>query len=181
MGLVTWGRTGGDSVGPGFRSLARAMAVLMAGSAAVALGAPGAKAQQAAQPATSQQADQKKQADEKPSGNVTLLDKILIISRTGESAIQSLASASHVGQEQLDRRMATTPNEMLLGVPGVAVQADARRVSSSINIRGLQDFGRVAVIVDGARQDFQRSDHGTQSTFYVDPELIKSVDVIRGP
>ncbi|TGV95859.1 TonB-dependent receptor plug domain-containing protein, partial [Mesorhizobium sp. M2E.F.Ca.ET.154.01.1.1] len=26
-----------------------------------------------------------------------------------------------------------------------------------------------------------RSDHGTQSTFYVDPELIKSVDVIRGP
>jgi hemoglobin/transferrin/lactoferrin receptor protein len=86
-----------------------------------------------------------------------------------------------VDQEQLDRRMATTPNEMLLGVPGVAVQADARRVSSSINIRGLQDFGRVAVIVDGARQDFQRSDHGTQSTFYIDPELVKSVDVIRGP
>jgi hemoglobin/transferrin/lactoferrin receptor protein len=183
MGLVTWGRTGlaGDSAGPGFRSLARAMAVLMAGSAAIALGAPAAKAQQAAQPADSQQADQKKQADEKPSGNVTLLDRILIISRTGESAIQSLASASHVGQEQLDRRMATTPNEMLLGVPGVTVQADARRVSSSINIRGLQDFGRVAVIVDGARQDFQRSDHGTQSTFYVDRELIKSVDVIRGP
>ncbi|TIM66805.1 MAG: TonB-dependent receptor, partial [Mesorhizobium sp.] len=79
------------------------------------------------------------------------------------------ASVSHVGQEQLQRRMATTPNDMLLGVPGVAVQADARRVSSSINIRGLQDFGRVAVIVDGARQNFQRSDHGPQSTFYIDP------------
>ncbi|RUU83710.1 TonB-dependent hemoglobin/transferrin/lactoferrin family receptor, partial [Mesorhizobium sp. M7A.T.Ca.TU.009.01.1.2] len=99
----------------------------------------------------------------------------------GETAIESLASTSHVGQEQLDRRMATTPNEMLLGVPGVAAQADARRVSTSINIRGLQDFGRVAVIVDGARQNFQRSDHGTQSTFYIDPELVKSVDVIRGP
>jgi len=182
MGLVTWGRTGlaGDNAGSGFRTLARAMAILMAGSAAIALGAPAAKAQQAAQP-TDQQADQKKKADEKASGDTTLLDKILVISRTGETAIQSLASASHVDQEQLDRRMATTPNDMLLGVPGVAVQADARRVSSSINIRGLQDFGRVAVIVDGARQDFQRSDHGTQSTFYVDPELIKSVDVIRGP
>ena len=177
MGLVIWGRTGlaGNNAGPGIRSMASGIAILMAGAAAIALGAPAAKAQQAAQ------VDQKKKADEKASGDTTLLDKILVISRTGETAIQSQASASHVDQEQLDRRMATTPNEMLLGVPGVAVQADARRVSSSINIRGLQDFGRVAVIVDGARQDFQRSDHGTQSTFYVDPELIKSVDVIRGP
>ncbi|WP_287298409.1 TonB-dependent receptor plug domain-containing protein, partial [Mesorhizobium sp.] len=111
----------------------------------------------------------------------TLLDQILVVSRTGETAIDSLASVSYVDQEQLQRRMATTPNDMLLGVPGVAVQADARRVSSSINIRGLQDFGRVAVIVDGARQNFQRSDHGPQSTFYIEPELIKSVDVIRGP
>ncbi|MDX8521200.1 TonB-dependent receptor plug domain-containing protein [Mesorhizobium sp. VK23D] len=157
------------------------MAALLAGAATIALCMPAAKAQQAAQPAADQQTDQAKKTEEKPAGDSTLLDKILVISRTGETAIQSLASASHVDRKQLDRRMATTPNEMLLGVPGVTVQADARRVSSSINIRGLQDFGRVAVIVDGARQDFQRSDHGTQSTFYVDPELIKSVDVIRGP
>ncbi|WP_244673142.1 TonB-dependent hemoglobin/transferrin/lactoferrin family receptor [Mesorhizobium sp. 131-2-1] len=153
------------------------MAALMAGAAAIAILTSPAKAQQAAQP----QVDSSKNTEETKPAEATLLDKILVLSRTGETAIQSLASASHVDREQLDRRMATTPNEMLLGVPGVTVQADARRVSSSINIRGLQDFGRVAVIVDGARQDFQRSDHGTQSTFYVDPELIKSVDVIRGP
>ncbi|MDX8516007.1 TonB-dependent hemoglobin/transferrin/lactoferrin family receptor [Mesorhizobium captivum] len=180
MGLVNWGRMGLADAGPGFRSTVSGIAISMAGAAAITLGMPAAKAQQAAQPATGQQVDRKKD-DEKGAAEGTLLDKILVISRTGETAIQSLASASHVDQEQLERRMATTPNEMLLGVPGVTVQADARRVSSSINIRGLQDFGRVAVIVDGARQDFQRSDHGTQSTFYVDPELIKSVDVIRGP
>ncbi|RUV92947.1 TonB-dependent receptor plug domain-containing protein, partial [Mesorhizobium sp. M1A.F.Ca.IN.020.04.1.1] len=174
MGLVNWGR-------PTDRPMAKEMAALLAGAAAIALCMPAAKAQQATQPAADQQSDQTKKTDQKSAGDSTLLDKILVISRTGETAIQSLASASHVDKEQLERRMATTPNEMLLGVPGVAVQADARRVSSSINIRGLQDFGRVAVIVDGARQDFQRSDHGTQSTFYVDPELIKSVDVIRGP
>ncbi|ESY74733.1 TonB-dependent hemoglobin/transferrin/lactoferrin family receptor [Mesorhizobium sp. M0051] len=170
MGLVNWEWRG--------RSAANGAAALLASVAAIALSAQLANAQQAAQPA-----DQTKKADEEkaaPAG-ATLLDKILVISRTGETAIESLASASHVGQEQLDRRMATTPNEMLLGVPGVAAQADARRVSTSINIRGLQDFGRVAVIVDGARQNFQRSDHGTQSTFYIDPELVKSVDVIRGP
>ncbi|MBZ9677282.1 TonB-dependent hemoglobin/transferrin/lactoferrin family receptor [Mesorhizobium sp. ES1-1] len=169
MGLSNWDWRG--------RSAANCAAALLASVAAIALSATLASAQQAGQQTDEQKADQEEAAP----GDATLLDKILVVSRTGETAIESLASASHVDQEQLERRMATTPNEMLLGVPGVAVQADARRVSSSINIRGLQDFGRVAVIVDGARQDFQRSDHGTQSTFYVDPELIKSVDVIRGP
>ncbi|WP_137934651.1 TonB-dependent hemoglobin/transferrin/lactoferrin family receptor [Mesorhizobium comanense] len=173
MGLVIWERRGRSAAG---------VATLLASVAAIALSATSASAQQATPPA-GQQADQSKPVEQEkaaPAG-ATLLDKILVLSRIGETAIQSLASASHLGQEQLDRRMATTPNEMLFGVPGVAAQADARRVSTSINIRGLQDFGRVAVIVDGARQDFQRSDHGTQSTFYIDPELIKSVDVIRGP
>ncbi|TJW41818.1 MAG: TonB-dependent receptor, partial [Mesorhizobium sp.] len=182
MGLANWGRLAGGNAGPAHRSMAKGMAALLAGAAAITVLAPPAKGQQAVQ-TDQQQTDPSDKADEaKPSvAGATLLDKILILSRTGETAIESLASASHVDKEQLERRMATTPNEMLLGVPGVTVQADARRVSSSINIRGLQDFGRVAVIVDGARQDFQRSDHGTQSTFYVDPELIKSVDVIRGP
>ncbi|MEP9389138.1 TonB-dependent hemoglobin/transferrin/lactoferrin family receptor [Mesorhizobium sp. KR9-304] len=111
----------------------------------------------------------------------TPLDKITIVSRTGESAIDQMASVSHVDQEQLERRMATTPQDVLFGVPGVAMQSDANRTASSVNIRGLQDFGRVAVIVDGARQDFQRTGHGTQSMFWLDPELIDQVDVIRGP
>ncbi|WP_287139721.1 TonB-dependent hemoglobin/transferrin/lactoferrin family receptor [Mesorhizobium sp.] len=163
------------------------MAALLAGAAAIALLTPvahaqSANAQQAAQAATDRQQAEQAQTPEQPAAaGATLLDQILVVSRTGETAIDSVASVSHIDQEQLQRRMATTPNDMLLGVPGVAVQADARRVSSSINIRGLQDFGRVAVIVDGARQNFQRSDHGPQSTFYIDPELIKSVDVIRGP
>lgn len=167
--------------------MAKGIAALLAGAAAIALLTPSAhaqsaNAQQAAQTATDQQQAEQAQTPEQPAAaGATLLDQILVVSRTGETAIDSLASVSHIDQEQLQRRMATTPNDMLLGVPGVAVQADARRVSSSINIRGLQDFGRVAVIVDGARQNFQRSDHGPQSTFYIDPELIKSVDVIRGP
>ena len=72
-------------------------------------------------------------------------------------------------------------SDIFFGVPGVAVQSDAKRAATSVNIRGLQDFGRVAVIVDGARQNFQRSGHGTQSLFWIDPELIQQVDVIRGP
>ena len=104
-----------------------------------------------------------------------------MVSRTGETAIETMASVSHIDQEQLERRMATTPADIFFGVPGIAVQSDAKRAGASVNIRGLQDFGRVAVIVDGARQDFQRSGHGTQSMFWIDPELIQEVDVQRGP
>lgn len=111
----------------------------------------------------------------------TALDQITVVSRTDETAIETMASVSHVDQEQLERRMATTPQGLLFGVPGVSMQSDANRAASSVNIRGLQDFGRVAVIIDGARQNFQRSGHGTQSMFWLDPELVQQVDVIRGP
>ena len=114
-------------------------------------------------------------------GEVTLLDRITVVSRTGESAIETMASVSHIDQEQLRRLMPTTPQGAFFGVPSVTVQSDAKRAASSVNIRGLQDFGRVAVIIDGARQDFQRSGHGTQQLFWIDPELIQQIDVIRGP
>ncbi len=180
MGLGNRGWAG--AAGSAGRMASGGLAALLAGAAAVALSAATAQAQQVGTEQTdTEQAGQKKAEAGKDAAGATLLDKIMLASRIGESAIESLSSSSHVDREQIERRMASTPNEMLFGVPGVAVQADSRRVASSINIRGLQDFGRVAVIVDGARQDFQRSDHGTQSTFYIDPELVKSVDVIRGP
>ncbi len=161
----------------GTRRLAlRSLGALLGGIAAASLSASLAQAQQAAQPPA--QADG--QAAPESSGD-TLLDKILLTSRTGETAIESLSSSSHVDQEQLDRRMATTPTDVFFGVPGITMQSDARRTASSVNIRGLQDFGRVQVIVDGARQDFNRSGHGTGSTFWIDPELVQSAEVIRGP
>jgi hemoglobin/transferrin/lactoferrin receptor protein len=120
-------------------------------------------------------------AEEPTTAAGTRLDRITVVSRTGETPIEIMGSVSQVDEEQLERRMAATPAEMLFGVPGVTAQSDAKRLSTNINIRGLQDFGRVAVIVDGARQNFQRSGHGTQSLFFVDPELIQEVSVIRGP
>lgn len=109
------------------------------------------------------------------------LDPVLVISRTDETAIDSLSSVSRVGQETLVRRMPTTVNDVLFGVPGVSVQTDARRAGSAVNIRGLQEFGRVQVIVDGARQNFSRSGHGTSAMVFVDPNLLESVEVVRGP
>lgn len=172
MGLVVLGN------GMKRRAGART-ALLLAGVATIALGSAPAQAQETNQ----QQADQAQQtAQPLPDDTgATVLDTITVVSRTGETAIETMASVSQVSGEQLERRMATTPQDVFFGVPGISVQTDAKRAASSVNIRGLQDFGRVAVIVDGARQNFQRSGHGTQSLVFIDPELIQQVDVIRGP
>jgi hemoglobin/transferrin/lactoferrin receptor protein len=180
MGLADWARLAPADAFARSGQAGKRLAALMAGVAIATISTSGALAQQAGPPTPEQQDTSSQKATEDASG-ATLLDKILLLSRIGETAIESLASASHVDQEQLDRRMASTLNDVFFGVPGVTIQSDARRVSSSVNIRGMQDFGRVAVIVDGARQDFQRSGHGTESTFYLDPDLVKSVDIIRGP
>ena len=69
----------------------------------------------------------------------------------------------------------------LLQLPGVSFQERGDDPSTVINIRGLQDFGRVAVVVDGARQNYQRTGHNANGSFFLDPELVGGVDVVRGP
>jgi hemoglobin/transferrin/lactoferrin receptor protein len=164
----------------------RNIAVLLGGAAITVVGGQAGWAQEAGLQQNivvnaDNQAGQPMETTPIDTSSVTVLDRITIVSRTGESAIEQMASVSHVDREQLERRLATNPSEMLFGLPGVAMQSDANRGASSVNIRGLQDYGRVAVIVDGARQDFQRSGHGTQSMFWLDPELVQQVDVTRGP
>lgn len=178
MGLGLMGSVARRGAWRSFYGSGVARGALLAGVAGVAIGLAPAAAQDNG---ATDDSDGQAAAAATTAEGATLLDKVLISSRTGETAIETMGSASHVDQEQIERRMATTPDQILFGVPGVVIQPDSRRVSSSVNIRGLQDFGRVAVIVDGARQNFQRSDHGAQSTFWIDPDLLQSVDVVRGP
>ncbi len=101
--------------------------------------------------------------------------------KTDDKIIDTLAGTSVVSREEFKRFQPSSPAEMLLSVPGINVQEDSDDPGSSINIRGLQDFGRVNVMIDGARQNFQRSGHNADGQFYLEPELIKQVDVVRGP
>lgn len=169
----------------GMGLVARNKVVLLGGAAILVLaGISGAHAQQTQESQDTPvllQPGQPLPQDPVDASNVTMLDKLTFITRTEEAPINTLASVSHISGEALELRMPTTPQDIFFGVPGIAVQSDSKRSLSTINIRGLQDFGRVAVIVDGARQNFQRSGHGTQSVFWIDPELVKQVDVIRGP
>jgi hemoglobin/transferrin/lactoferrin receptor protein len=110
------------------------------------------------------------------------LDTITIAAtKTEERAIDALAPVSVVTMEQIQGLQPNRVGDVLYNVPGVWLQDRGDDPATSVNIRGLQDFGRVAVVVDGARQNYQRSAHSANGAFFLDPELIGGVDIVRGP
>jgi hemoglobin/transferrin/lactoferrin receptor protein len=111
------------------------------------------------------------------------LDGIVVTSsKTTESAIDALAGASVVGKDQLDQQFqAEKVSDILNTLPGVTTQETAQDTAQAVNIRGLQDFGRVNVLIEGARQNFQRSGHAANGVFYLEPEMLSQVEVTRGP
>jgi hemoglobin/transferrin/lactoferrin receptor protein len=113
---------------------------------------------------------------------VQSLDTITVAaSKTEERAIDALAPVSSVSLEQIQGLQPNRLSDIFYNVPGVSFQERGDDPATVINIRGLQDFGRVAVVVDGARQNYQRSGHNANGSFFLDPELVGGVDVVRGP
>lgn len=111
------------------------------------------------------------------------LDGIVVTAtKTEESWIDAAAGSSVVERDTIEEQFNPDRiSEVLRTIPGVTTQETGRDTATAINIRGLQDFGRVNVLIDGARQNFQRSGHSANGVFYIEPEMIKRVDITRGP
>lgn len=111
----------------------------------------------------------------------TRLDAITIsATQVRQAVIDSMAGVSYVGDDELQRIQANTAADLFRAIPGVSASMNGDDPATAVNIRGLEQFGRVVVTLDGARQDYWRVGHGSGS-FYVEPELLKDVTVIRGP
>ena len=111
-----------------------------------------------------------------------VLEPITVLAtKTPEKAIDALAPVTVIGKDKIDVLQPKRVSDLFYLVPGVWTQDRGDDPATTINIRGLQDFGRVATIVDGARQNYQRSGHNANGSFFLDPELIGSVDIVRGP
>ncbi|CAN7278997.1 TonB-dependent hemoglobin/transferrin/lactoferrin family receptor [Rhizobium sp. LjRoot30] len=138
----------------------------------------------ASQPAAAQTADNKTTrvtAGRTGEYGATVLDTITIsATKVKQAVIDALAGVSYIGGNELERMQADTPADLFRTTPGVAASMNGDDPATAINIRGLEQYGRVVVTLDGARQDYWRVGHGSGS-FYVEPELLKDVTVIRGP
>jgi len=116
------------------------------------------------------------------SGGVLELDAITVTAtRSPEPAYGALSPSSVWTSGELQPLQPDGVAEILDLVPSVNTQTTPSDPGAAVSIRGLQDFGRVNVMVDGARQNFQKSGHGANGTFYFDTEMLRAVDVTRGP
>ncbi len=110
------------------------------------------------------------------------LDTITVTgTKTEGRVVDQLGGASVVTKPEIDRIQPRRTSDTLRNVPGVTTQENGNSPATAVNVRGLQNFGRVAVTVDGARQNFQQTGHAAAGTFFLDPAFIGGVDVVRGP
>ena len=96
-------------------------------------------------------------------------------------AYRTPGSMTIISRDQIDRMPPRNTSDVLAAVPGVHTSQSRQDPGVSVNIRGLQDFGRVNVMIDGTRQNYQQSGHGSNGQVYVDPELLAGVDISKGP
>ena len=97
---------------------------------------------------------------------------------TPDWVYEAPAAVSVISREAIENSPSRNARDLLDNVAGVyANRSEAQNPGISVNIRGLQDQDRVATMIDGARQSFQRSAHGATQRTYVDTAFIRAVDI----
>ncbi|WP_145540635.1 TonB-dependent hemoglobin/transferrin/lactoferrin family receptor [Yersinia alsatica] len=90
-------------------------------------------------------------------------------------------SVSEISREQMDHRPARHAADILEQTPGVYSSVSQNDPALSVNIRGIQDYGRINMNIDGMRQNFMKSGHGQRhGVMYIDPEILGNVVIEKG-
>jgi heme acquisition protein HasR len=118
-----------------------------------------------------------------PSEGGTLPDTTVTATRDRkERAYETPAAVSAITREDIDRTGARHASEILQATPGVLTVTNEQIPSVSVEVRGLKDFGRVTMSIDGMRQNYQRSGHQQRNgEMFFDPEFLAGIDIEKGP
>ncbi|HEN3247278.1 TPA: TonB-dependent hemoglobin/transferrin/lactoferrin family receptor [Yersinia enterocolitica] len=99
----------------------------------------------------------------------------------GDWVYDELHSVSEISREQLDNRPARHAADILEQTSGVYSSVSQQDPALSVNIRGIQDYGRINMNIDGMRQNFMKSGHGQRNgVMYIDPEILDNVVIEKG-
>ncbi|HCD15819.1 MULTISPECIES: TonB-dependent hemoglobin/transferrin/lactoferrin family receptor [Shewanella] len=105
-------------------------------------------------------------------------DEVLVsATRIQEKVSESSRSAVVVGEEQLAEKQGDSVAEVLKTEANINIANGPRASAQQVEIRGLSGQ-RVLQTIDGARQN---TSAGHRGTFFMDPELLSSIEVVRGP
>lgn len=133
-------------------------------------------------------------ADELPTSGATEVDKVTVTATRSEKRLDDVpATASVISSQDIEDGLVKDIKDLVRFEPGVSVRRAPARFTAAgsstgrdgnagFNIRGLEG-NRVLILVDGVRvpdgyafgaQNMGRGD-------YVDLDLLKSVEIVRGP
>lgn len=108
----------------------------------------------------------------------TEFDEVLVsATRLSEKVSETSRSVAVVAEEQLNVSQASSVAEVLKNEANINLTNGPRATSQGVEIRGLSG-DRVLQTIDGARQN---TSSGHRGSYFMDPELLKSIEVIRGP
>ncbi len=101
----------------------------------------------------------------------------VVAGRTDQPPGSTAASVDQAGRGELARRQIDDLRGVLETSPGATADGGPRQVAMTPSIRGLGE-GRVAVRVDGARQNLNLRHRGQT---FIEPGLLEEVQVLSGP
>lgn len=107
-----------------------------------------------------------------------ILDTISVTAtRNPIKAFEYPGMVTVTGREAIRTLQPSSVDDVLRFVPGVEFTGGPRRTGETPTVRGF-DGADVVILLDGARQNFGSAHDGR---FFIDPSLLKQVEVLRGP
>lgn len=104
---------------------------------------------------------------------------VVTATRTSKTLDEAPSSIEVVDGKTLEREQSKTIGDALLDIPNVDVTAGESPVFTNVQIRG-SDPDQITYLVDGVRQDNYTTSGNRPAFIFVDPELVKQVEVRRG-
>ena len=97
--------------------------------------------------------------------------------RNPRAAFDYPGQVSVIERDAIETYAPSDLDDVLRAMPGVDVRGGPRRTGQTVSIRGLGGEN-VLILIDGARQSFISAHDGR---IFLDPELLQSVEAVRGP
>ena len=108
------------------------------------------------------------------------LDPIVVTATRTEKPLSQTASSLDVLTEtDLEAQAYSTFSEALEALPNVSVTSPGNPLFTRISLRG-SDENQITYVIDGVRQDNYTLSGNRPTGLFIDPELIKQIEVRRG-
>lgn len=117
-------------------------------------------------------------ADDNAFVSVPDLETVIVTATRSDTDEKQVARPlAVVSQEQIQQKQPVSTAEVLSHETNIEIAGGPRAGSQLVNIRGLEGQ-QVLQVVDGVRQNYES---GHRPTYFLDPILLRSIEVLKGP